>query len=231
MTKNNSIVLLSGGLDSSLAFCKAIEDSHVLYGLTFDYGQRSADKEALSAKNICAHFNVTHKVIALPFFENLTNHPLFQDQSLCPEIEMNDLDNRKITEKTAKAVWVPNRNGIFINVAASLSETVDVQDVYVGFNAEEAQTFPDNSKDFVHAINASLSFSTLNKVKIVAPTIQMVKKDIFKELISRDFPVRHLWSCYNRLEKMCGKCESCQRLKRAMGNNQKNELTKELFNL
>jgi len=154
------------------------------------------------------------------FFTELTNHPFFNDAIDCPEPDMDKLDDKLTTTETAKAVWVPNRNGIFLNIAAALAESQSINSLYVGFNAEEAVTFPDNSLDYVNSMNQSLSFSTLNKVKITAPTINMVKKEIFKELFNSDFPVKYLWSCYNNYEKMCGKCESCQRLKRAMIHTQ-----------
>lgn len=41
----SSIVLLSSGLDSAVAFKMALDDWGVELALTFDYGQRAAGKE------------------------------------------------------------------------------------------------------------------------------------------------------------------------------------------
>ena len=121
-----SIVLLSGGLDSALAFLIAKKTSHIQFALTFDYGQKAAAQEVLSAQKICEHYQVEHKSISLPFFTKLANHPLFNESIDCPDVKSNQLDDKAITSKSAELVWVPNRNGIFINVAASIAESLKI---------------------------------------------------------------------------------------------------------
>lgn len=224
-----SIVLLSGGLDSTLAFLIAKKNSVIQFALTFDYGQKASEKEILSAQKICGRYQVEHKVISLPFFTKLTNHPFFNESLDCPGVKSNQLDDKAITLKSAETVWVPNRNGIFLNVAAGIAESLKIPAVYVGFNAEEAATFPDNSKDYLKSINHCLSFSTLSQVKVLSPTVDMVKKEIFKELLKNDFPISYLWSCYHNHEKMCDHCESCQRFKRAAAQNDWSENREALF--
>lgn len=224
-----SIVLLSGGLDSALAFLIAKKNSAIQFALTFDYGQKASEKEILSAQKICKHYQVEHKVISLPFFTELTNHPFFNESLDCPHVKPNQLDDKAITLKSAETVWVPNRNGIFLNVAAGIAESLKINNLYVGFNAEEAATFPDNSQDYLKSVNSSLSFSTLNQVKVLSPTSALVKKEIFKELLTNDFPLSALWSCYHHHEKMCGLCESCQRFKRAATQNDWSKNTEALF--
>jgi 7-cyano-7-deazaguanine synthase len=229
-----SIVLLSGGLDSALAFVHAKKTSAVQFALTFDYGQKANNKEIKSAQKICEHYKVEHKTISLPIFPiftKLTNHPFFSQSIDCPSVNSDQLDDKTVTLKSAETVWVPNRNGIFLNVAAGLAESLKIAALYVGFNAEEAATFPDNSKDYLKSINQSLSFSTLNQVKVLSPTVDMVKKEIFKELMTHHFPISYLWSCYHPHEKMCGRCESCQRFKRAAAQNNWSEKIETLFQL
>lgn len=217
--KIRSLVLLSGGLDSSLSLIKACDETEVRFALTFDYGQKSHEREIVSAKKICARYKIEHRVIALPFFGELASHPFFGNETTCPTPSAGDLDDKAAGNKSAKAVWVPNRNGLFINVAASFAEKENIDLIYVGFNAEEAATFPDNSKAFIETANRSLEFSTLNHVKVTAPTIDQNKTQIVADMIKRDFDFNLLWSCYNDGTKMCGACESCMRLKRALSKN------------
>lgn len=224
-----SIVLLSGGLDSALAFLLAKKNSNIQFALTFDYGQKASEKEILSAQKICRHYQVEHKTISLPFFTELTDHPFFNKSLDCPNIKPSQLDDKTVTLKSAETVWVPNRNGIFLNVAAGIAESLKIENLYVGFNTEEATTFPDNSKNYLNSINQSLSFSTLNQVKVLSPTVDLVKKEIFKELLINDFPFSTLWSCYHNHEKMCGRCESCQRFKRAASQNDWSDKMEALF--
>jgi 7-cyano-7-deazaguanine synthase len=55
-----------------------------------------------------------------------------------PEIASTKLDDLATAKESAKQVWVPNRNGLFINVAAAIAESKKIQQVVVGFNKEEA---------------------------------------------------------------------------------------------
>lgn len=216
-----SLVLLSGGLDSMYALEIARRETDILLVVTFDYGQRSHEREIAAARAACRHHGFAHRVVTLPFLDSglLGGHPLFDARTDCPKPERKDLDDASASGASAKAVWVPNRNGIFLNVAAGLAEALSAGFLYVGFNAEEGATFPDNSAGYVDAVNSSLSFSTQNGVKVVAPPLRLSKTDIARELRAMDFDFTALWSCYLGGEKMCGTCESCARLKRALEEN------------
>ena len=106
-------------------------------------------------------------------------------------------------------------NGLFLNIAACIAEQLEADFIIPGFNKEEAETFPDNSQAFIEAMNASLHFSTLNRVKVFCFTTELLKKDIMKKAIELDIDPQHLWPCYHAGETPCGECESCQRFKRA----------------
>lgn len=214
--ENRSLVLLSGGLDSSMAFVHAVKNTHVAYGLTFDYGQAAAPKEIQAAKAICKHYGTGHQVLKIDFLLDTKNHPFFNNGENLPKLKQEQLDDLKVCHETAKAVWVPNRNGVMLNIAAALAEKDGLDEIFVGFNKEEAATFPDNSSDYLAVLNASLALSTLKQVKVKAPTVQQIKTEIIADLVQSDFPLQHLWSCYQSGETMCGECESCGRLKRAL---------------
>jgi len=112
-------------------------------------------------------------------------------------------------------VWVPNRNGAFINIAACFADAMKVSNIVCGFNAEEGATFPDNTPQFVEAVNKSLHYSTENHARVVAPVIGMDKVAIIKKGIEIGAPLDLSWSCYVSGEKPCGTCESCMRRARA----------------
>ena len=227
-SNKKSVVLLSGGLDSAVAFKQSIDTSDVILCLTFDYGQRAAAKEAKAAADMSTLYGVRHELIKLPWLEGICKTSLVCKEMQIPEISVDDLDGAGgKTEESAKGVWVPNRNGVFINIAAAYCEALSADDIVTGFNIEEAKTFPDNSPEFIETVNSSLNYSTLSKVKLVSPTSSLNKKEIVKLGIKIDAPLNLLWSCYKGEEKMCGVCESCMRLKRALegaGSNLMDEL-------
>jgi 7-cyano-7-deazaguanine synthase len=223
MSQNSAsaVCLLSGGLDSLAAVALHIEGIHSkdlpsqLITLTLDYGQRAAKEEINSAKAISAHYGISNKVIEVPWLGELGGSSLTDESLDLEEPEKDSLDDLSEGIKRAQKLWVPNRNGLFLNIAASISEALGFSGVILGFNREEAATFPDNSKEFMISATESLSFSTLKKVKVFSPTVDLTKKEIFKELLRLDAPLPLIWSCYQSGEKMCGECESCKRLLRA----------------
>ncbi|MDH3973919.1 MAG: 7-cyano-7-deazaguanine synthase QueC [Deltaproteobacteria bacterium] len=224
-----SIVLLSGGLDSTVAFKKVCDETHVILAISFNYGQRSAEKEIEAAKRICRQFSVNHQAISLPWLRDITNTSLVDREKNVPQLRESELDNATgKAHESAQAVWVPNRNGIFINIAAAFCESMGAELLVTGFNAEEAETFPDNSPRFIGAINDSLHFSTLKDIEVVSPTLGFDKAGIVQLGIEIGAPLEKIWSCYEDGDRMCGKCESCMRLKRALSASA-SDLEKKLY--
>ena len=214
-----SLILLSGGLDSSanLAFADYF-DLPVLV-LTIDYGQRAASAEIRAAALFAQHYGISHRILDLKWLGALGGSALTSNMIEVPKMDSEKLDDQKTGEATAKQVWVPNRNGLFINAAAAIAESMGAQQVIVGFNKEEAATFPDNSSQFLGVSNLSLKYSTNGRVKLACYTDMMVKNEIVQSLrnLPKKFPFEYVWSCYHGGEKMCGECESCKRFIRATG--------------
>lgn len=222
---NSAVVILSGGLDSSTNLVLALEQYKVKLAITFEYGQRASKKEVQAAKLLCDHYKVPHNVVSIPLVGSFGKSALTDTTLEVPTSEV-EIDNLQISNQTAAKVWVPNRNGIFLNIAAGFAEALDCDFIIPGFNLEEAATFPDNSMEFIQALDTSFSFSTANKVTVKCFTIKMVKSEILEIAIQKKLPLKLIWPCYFDLDKWCGVCESCQRSKRAFI---KNAIPTELF--
>jgi len=216
MTKNKSIILLSGGLDSVVSLACSKDEYNITLAMTFDYGQRSKTQEIASSCKIAEYFGIEHRVIELAWLSAITRTSLVNTQESLPQLQTSELDTLELTEKSAKKVWVPNRNGLFINIAAGFADSYGYTHIIFGANKEEAVTFPDNSKEFIDRINESLAFSTLVRPCVFAPLINYNKKEIVKIGAEKKIPFHLIRSCYTDSKKHCGKCESCLRLKRAL---------------
>lgn len=210
-----SIVLLSGGLDSAVALAYARQESAVALCLTMDYGQRAAAREIGAAAALAAYYNVPHQIIELPFLKQVTATALVNREQDVPAPDDAALDDPVAAARTAAAVWVPNRNGLFINIAACYAEALGGALIITGFNREEARTFPDNSILFVERINAALASATRNRVRVVSYTQRLDKVEIVRLGQRLKIPWQFIWSCYYGGQTMCGKCESCRRFFRA----------------
>jgi 7-cyano-7-deazaguanine synthase len=206
--KPKSIILLSGGLDSIVSATIGCQKTEPLFALTFDYGQRAARMEIRAARRICRALKIMHKAVPLPFFKEFK------------KLRMLKRTKRESPKQYTKLkdVWIPNRNSLFINVAACYAEYYSAEVIITGFNRDEAREFPDNKPQFIAAINHSLMYSTLKKVKVVSYVADYTKKQIFKVGKRYKAPLQYVYSCYLGREKMCGECASCKRLNESFGS-------------
>jgi 7-cyano-7-deazaguanine synthase len=202
-----AVALLSGGLDSTVAF--AIRARDAVLALTVDYGQRAARREIAAARITARRYRVPHRVIRLPWLSGgaLTDRKI--------RLPSPDLDRPAQAKSSSAAVWVPNRNGVFIAVAAAFAERLGAGRIVVGFNREEAETFADNSTPFLLASNRALRFSTRNRVRVESPTKNWDKRQIVLEAERRKIALDAVWPCYEGGRRWCRKCESCLRGLRA----------------
>jgi len=208
------IVLLSSGLDSTVNLYEAQRAGEVKLALTFDYGQRAAKKEIQNAAKTCQHLKIPHKVVTLPWLKEITQTSLVNTSESVP-VGM-DIDDQTQTEETARRVWVPNRNGVFLGIGAAFAEALGASQIIPGFNREEATTFPDNSVAFLKSFTNTLSYSTLSQVEVKCFTGEMNKVEIAKRAKELNVKFEYVWPCYFSEDSICGQCESCLRYERAI---------------
>ncbi len=207
-----AIILLSGGLDSVVAMGFPQNEYKIEMALTFNYGQKAVENEIKAAANICEFYGVPHKVIELDWLRDISHTSLVSSKK---DIPISNLG----TVESAKAVWIPNRNGLFLNIAAAFADSFDYDYILYGGNKEEGETFPDNTEEFRGQISKVFETSTLNKPKVIAPLINYTKNDIVKIAQENNMPINLIWSCYNSGKYHCGVCESCCHLKNALKVN------------
>lgn len=215
---SRGIVLLSGGLDSVVSLAISKENYDIDLALTFDYSQKSAKKEIEASKKICDYYSVEHKVIKLDWLKKITHNALTGDKELPEGIS-----------DSVQAVWVPNRNGLFLNIAGCFADGEGYDYIIIGANKEEGETFPDNTQEFIERVNAEFKYSASREIEVVAPLINLNKNDIVKLALDNDLPLDMIYSCYALGDRHCGKCESCIRLKSALKANNDEYFTGKLF--
>ena len=226
-----SVAILSGGLDSLVSLALAKKESEVVLALTFDYGQKAASEELKAAAKIASHYLVPHKRVTLDWLKQITKTSLVSTKAEVPSVSEQDLAGRlEITQASAKAVWVPNRNAVFVSIAASFAEALEAELIVAGFNSEEAQTFSDNSLQFVSSCNQLLRLSTLSKPKVVSYVQSFNKSGIVNTGLKLGVPFELIYSCYRGTPNMmCGTCESCSRTKKAFRDTGNYDLIKARF--
>lgn len=205
MKPGSAVAMVSGGLDSVVALALAQRDVDIRLVLYFDYGHRARDSEIASAMSAANFYGLEFREVDLRWLASLSPGGMRAGGEKSPLDRLED-------------VWIPNRNGLFIAVAAAFAEGYGCDTVVCGFNREEAAEFPDNSADFVERSSAALQLSTRNRVTVRSDTLGMDKREILRAGIDAGAPLSILWSCYHSAGRMCGRCASCRRLKAALAS-------------
>ena len=208
-----AISVLSGGLDCTVA-TSAYANDYDIHAITFNYGQKSFKQELKASKEICKKMNWTHEVIDLPWLSKISTSSLNTSEDI-PEVKEDELDDLEKSKSSASSVWVPARNMVFTSIASSYAESIGAEIIIVGWDREEAATFPDNSKEFLNAFNELIEIGSPDNIKIEAPAIDLNKEEIVELGVKVGAPMELSYSCYAGREKHCGVCESCMRRKRA----------------
>ena len=218
-----AIAVLSGGLDCTVASSVYAKD-YDIHAITFNYGQKAFKQELNASKKICEKMGFSHSVINLDWLAKISNSSLNTSRNI-PEVEFNDLDDLEKSSETASSVWVPARNTVFTSIAASYAESIGAEIIIVGWDKEEANTFPDNSKEYLKNFNKLLKIGSPINIEIKAPAIDLDKHEIVKLGSKVNAPIELSYSCYKGNDVHCGVCESCMRRKRGFKKAEIEDLT------
>ncbi|MCK4734449.1 MAG: 7-cyano-7-deazaguanine synthase, partial [Methanophagales archaeon] len=195
MTKT-AVCVCSGGIDSTVAAAIASQEGYELNFFHVSYGQRAAKREKDAVEAIAAYLGANDlKYVEMPFFKELGWSSLTDSSRKVPVGAEVNLDAEKETPST----WVPCRNLVLLAHASAYAEVIAAEALFVGFNAEEAQSYPDNEKEFVERYNAVLkkavaSYSVAPTVK--APLVDLFKPAIIRKGIEVKAPLQLTYSCY-----------------------------------
>lgn len=186
-----SVVLLSGGIDSTVALALSGADA----ALSFDYGQTHSRQELLSATAVANHYGVFHKLISL---FGLLNGSALTGTGDIPEQHAEEPD----------ATEVPGRNLTMIAAAVAWAKGAGYGAVVIGANADDHNGYPDCRPDFIDALREATHAGY--GIELHAPLIRMTKRDIITRARDLNVPIDLTWSCYRGGVEPCNRCGACQ---------------------
>lgn len=201
MAKTQTLVLLSGGMDSTAAFYWAMREHEVVGAVSFDYGSKHNHKEIAFARHHCTLAGLRHDVVALPFVNDLFASDLLKSGGDVPDGHYAD-DNMKRTV-------VPFRNGIMLAIACGIAESRGAESLVIAAHSGDHAIYPDCREPFMQAMAASMREGTYARIELLRPFIAMDKAGIART--GRDLGVdfAQTWSCYKGGEIHCGTCGTC----------------------
>lgn len=201
MLDKKTVVVLSGGLDSTTLLYHLIDEGHEVKALSINYQQKHS-KELGFAKSICEHVGIEHRLVELQGLSAVLNNNALTNSEI-------DIPTGEYQEGTIQVTTVPNRNMIFLAVAIGWAAGMKFNGVAFGAHAGEHTNYPDCKRPFAEAMNAAGLVCDWNPIEVHAPFIDWNKGQIVERGLEIGVPFEMTWSCYNGREQPCGECSTC----------------------
>jgi 7-cyano-7-deazaguanine synthase len=205
-TEVSVLVVLSGGMDSTVCAALAVRDfgAENVASLHIDYGQRTERRERQAFQEICDRLGIpTRLAIKTEFFRAIGGSALTDDQIAVPDAGPEIGAEIPVT-------YVPFRNSHFLSAAVSWAEVLGAEKIYIGAVAQDSSGYPDCRPEFYAAFNEAVRTGTKEgKIHIETPLIALRKTEIVRLGLELGAPFDLTWSCYSREDKACGVCDSC----------------------
>ena len=196
-----TVLIYSGGLDSTVLLYHLRATGQSVHALSVNYGQRHRCELDHAAK-ICCELNIPNPVADLSAIQ-----PLLAGSSLTsPEIEVAE---GHYTEETMKSTVVPNRNMILLSIAAGHALSIGAQQIAYAAHSGDHAIYPDCRNEFADAMAEAIRLCDWNTVELSRPFVDWTKADIVRRGAELNLPFEKTWSCYKGGEIHCGRCGTC----------------------
>lgn len=205
-----SVVLLSGGLDSTTTLAIAKADGYEPYALSFRYGQRH-QVELEAATRVAEQLGVAQHLIAD------IDLRIFGGSALTDSIDVPKQRGEDQIGDGIPITYVPARNTIFLSFALAWAEVLHAEDIFIGVNALDYSGYPDCRPEYIRAYQLMANLATKAGVEgnqhltIHTPLIHMTKAQIIQKGVALSVDYGLTLSCYDPSPEgyACGQCDSC----------------------
>ena len=204
--KARALVVLSGGMDSTVCAALAVRDfgAENTAALHVAYGQRTERRERKAFEEICDKLGIrTRLVVHSPIFRAIGGSALTDEQIDVPDTPVEIRTEIPVT-------YVPFRNSHLLSAAVSWAEVLGAQKIFIGAVQQDSSGYPDCRPEFYAAFNEAVRTGTKEgTIRIETPLIALRKSEIVRLGLELGAPFDLTWSCYSREDQACGTCESC----------------------
>lgn len=193
--KKKIVMLYSGGCDSAVMLQTALSFGHEVKCLGINYGQRHNQELRYAADYINDLYLDGHKVD----FKEI-DCSFLRDIAPTSSLTNEDIDTPNVTEMRGEAQplsYVPFRNQLFISIAASYAEAVGASEIWYGATGVDSLAgYFDGTPEFVEAIQQPINLNREKNIKVVAPLIEMNKKEIITAGVHLGVDFGKTYTCY-----------------------------------
>ena len=218
-----AVVLLSGGMDSTVCAAAARADGFEVHALTVRYGQRhavelAAARRVAAALGLASHTVVDVDLRAVGGSALTANIPVPKTPeagkppggSPGPVLPPD-------REPSIPSTYVPARNTVLLGLALGHAEVLGAADVYIGVSSVDYSGYPDCRPAFIEAFERLAQVATKAGVegrpfRLHAPLQHLTKAETIRRGLELgvDFALTH--TCYDPAPDgaACGACDSCR---------------------
>jgi 7-cyano-7-deazaguanine synthase len=199
---SQAIVVLSGGMDSTVLAYQAVGLFEQVDLVSVDYGQRHRTELAYAAAT-AQRLGCRHDIVQLPISSYLDGSALTDDMVAVP--------HGHYAADTMASTVVPNRNAMLISVVYGIAVARAANAVLVGVHAGDHHVYPDCRPEFIDALDRALRIGNegVGTVALEAPFVQRSKTDICRLGGRLGVAWEETWSCYEGGDAHCGRCGTC----------------------
>jgi 7-cyano-7-deazaguanine synthase len=200
-----AVVLLSGGMDSCVCASLAVRDfgAASVAAMHISYGQRTEKREQQSFLEVCARLGIVQRMVLRNEALRTIGGSALTDKNIAVPETGEIADGIPVT-------YVPFRNAHFLAAAVSWAEVLGAGSIYIGAVEQDSSGYPDCRPAYYRAYNEVIRTGTKEgAIQIVTPLIGMRKSEIVRLGLELGAPFELTWSCYSRLDRACGVCDSC----------------------
>ena len=200
----DSVVIVSGGMDSvTLLYYLFKVERRQPAVISFIYGQKHSKEITCARAQVELLECSAHMVLDLALLQ-----PLFASSALVStEIDVPDIG--AVQGDPQPPTYVPNRNMIFLALAAAYAESHGVIDVYYGAQQHDMYGYWDTTPQFLEQMNRVYALNRKTPITIKAPFVTWSKADILRAGLEMEVDYSQTWSCYEGRELACGRCPTC----------------------
>jgi 7-cyano-7-deazaguanine synthase len=198
------VAIVSGGMDSVTLLHYLVKKDHRHPAvISFIYGQKHAREISFAERNAQLLKCEDHLMLDLTLLKSLfATSALVSDDVHIPKIE-------DVRGDPQPATYVPNRNMIFLGLAAAFAESHGVTEVFYGAQRHDMYGYWDTTLEFLEKVNQVYGLNRKNAVQIKAPFVERSKSDIVRMGLDLGVDYSLTWSCYQGQDLACGTCPTC----------------------
>jgi len=194
MTKK-ALVLISGGLDSTVCLYWAKNNFDNVQAITFNYFHR-LNREKVASRKIANLAKTKLIEVSVPFIKEFSNYYDLQTKSASQSLQS----------------YIPLRNLIFYSIAGYFAQINRIISLVGGHNAIDENIFKDATESYFRKLNKLIIQGLLNPMdcKIILPLKNKSKIDIIQLARELDVPIEFTWSCHQEGKFQCKRCYACK---------------------